>query len=52
MLKILYWLLFDGFFIYALLSFHDELGGYLYLLLAFIAFFTWELVAAVRNWIK
>lgn len=52
MFRILYCLLFDAFFIYGLISFHDELGGYLYLFLGIIALFTYALVLAVRDWIK
>lgn len=52
MLKVLYWLLLDAFFIFALISFGDEAGGYLFLILAFIAFFTWELVRAFIAWLK
>lgn len=52
MLKILYWLLFDSFFIYVLVSWLDEMGGYIFLILAFIAFFTWELIRAFKDWLK
>lgn len=52
MLKILYWLLFDAFFLYGFLSFRDELGSYSYLFIAFIAFFTWGLIQAFRDWLK
>ena len=52
MLKILYWLLFDAFFIYALIAFFSELGIYNILILAFIAFFTWELVNAIMQWLE
>ena len=51
MLRVLYWLLLDGFFIYALVSFGDEMGKYIILCLAAIAFFTWELINAIKNWL-
>ena len=49
MLKILIWLLFDSFFIFALVKFHSELGGYFFLILAAVAFFTWELVRSIKQ---
>ena len=52
MFKISYWLLLDGFFLFGLLSFGDELGGYIILFIAAIAFFTWELICAFKEWIK
>lgn len=52
MLKVLYWLLLDGFFLYGLVAFGDELGGYIILFLAAIAFFTWELISAFKQWLK
>lgn len=44
MVKILYFAFLDGFFIYALIKFFNEMGNYIYLCLAFIAFFSWELI--------
>ncbi len=49
MLKTLYWLLFDLFFLYALISYYDEMGGYIILFIAAIAFFTWELVRSIKR---
>lgn len=52
MFKILYWLLFDAFFLYALVSFGSEMGGYIVLVIAAIAFFTWEMFCAIRNFLN
>lgn len=52
MLKILYWLLFDAFFIYAFVRFRGELGEYIILFIALIAFFTWELIQAIKALLK
>jgi hypothetical protein len=52
MLKVLYWLLLDGFFLYATISFWGELRGFKFLLLAVVAFFTWELIKSIKNCIK
>lgn len=49
MLKVLFWFLIDAFFIYACFSFWGELGWYSLLFVALIAFFTWELISAIRN---
>ena len=52
MFKILFWLLFDAFFTYSFVSFYDELGGYIWLFLVIILWFTWELIYAIKEWIK
>ena len=49
MLKILTWLLLDSFFLYGLISFYDEMGGYIVLCVAAIAFFTWELIRSIKQ---
>lgn len=49
MLKILTWLLLDSFFLYGLISFYDEMGGYIVLFVAAIAFFTWELIRSIKQ---
>lgn len=49
MLKVLFWLLWDAFFIYVLASEWGELGGYIFLFIAFVTFFTWELINSIRN---
>jgi hypothetical protein len=49
MLKVLFWLLLDGFFGYALFAFWGELGGYVLLLIPTVAFFTWELINSIKN---
>lgn len=49
MLKVLFWLLLDAFFIYALALYWGELGGYIFLYIVPIAFFTWELINSIRN---
>ena len=48
MLRIIISLLFDGLFIKILISEWDGLGGYKFLILAIVAFFTWELIRAVK----
>ena len=52
MFRILYWFLFDAFFVYVLYALGDELGGYVYLVLAFIAFFTYELIRTIIYCLK
>lgn len=52
MLKILFWLLLDAFFIYALISFGSEMGWYILLPIAFVLFFTWELLSAIKQWLE
>ena len=52
MFKILCWLLLDGFFLFGLLSFGDEMRGEIILFIAAIAFFTWELICAFKQWLK
>lgn len=52
MLKVLFWFLFDAFFIYSFFALREELGWYVLLFIAFIAFFTWELVSAIKHWLK
>lgn len=52
MLKILYWLLFDAFFIFAFVKLRGELGEYIILFIVLITFFTWELIRAIKAWLK
>lgn len=52
MLKILYWLLFDAFFIFAFFKLRGELGEYIILFIVLIVFFTWELIQAIKAWLK
>ena len=47
MFKVLFWLLFDAFFTYALFAFWGELDGFKFLLIAAVAFFTWELIQSI-----
>ena len=49
MLKVLFWLLWEVFFIYIIVTLGKESGNYIYLFLAFLAFFTWELYNAIKN---
>lgn len=49
MLKVILWLIADIFFIYCLIAFYSELGGYIILLLAIIAFFTWDLIRTIKH---
>lgn len=51
MMKILFWLLLDGFFTWALIAFGDEAGGYIFIILAAIVFFTWELIRSIKEWL-
>lgn len=48
MLRIIISLLWDAFLIYVLIKFGSELGGYIFLILGFIAFFTWELIRTIK----
>ena len=48
MLKILLWLVMDGFFIYTLLTLGSEMGWYIILPIAFIIFFTWDIIRSIR----
>lgn len=52
MLKVLFWLLLDSFFAYILVSWWDEMGSYIFLIIGIVAFFTWELVNAFKEWLK
>lgn len=55
MLKVLIWLAFDFLFIKVAIELWNETGeisGYLILAIALIAFFTWELIRAFREWLK
>ena len=52
MFRILYWFLLDAFFIYVLVDTWGQMGGYVILVLAFIAFFTWELIHSFLEWLK
>lgn len=49
MFKVLFWLLFDGFFIYGFARWWDELGYYNILFILIILWFSWELVMAIKN---
>ena len=49
MFKVLFWLVWDLFFGYAVLSWADEMGGYIILVLLIMAFFTYELVKALKE---
>lgn len=49
MLKILFCLLFDCFFLYLLGAYWAELGWYNLLILGFVALFTFELVQAFKS---
>ena len=49
--KILYFLLFDVVFIWALVGSWGEIGGYAILILAAVAFFTWELFRSIKSWL-
>ena len=46
---VLFFLLFDAFFIFAIAAYWSELGGYIFLLLAFVAFFTWQLIQSLKQ---
>lgn len=52
MFRILFCLLWDSFFIYALIAFGDEAGGYIFLFIGLIALFTWELIQAIKAWLE
>lgn len=47
--RVLVLLALDAFFAYGLIAFGDEAGGYLFLLLAIVAWLTWELVRAIKD---
>jgi hypothetical protein len=47
--KVLYCLLFDGFFLYILGAYWNESGWYNLLFIAFIALFTWGLINAFKD---
>jgi hypothetical protein len=47
--KIIVLLALDAFLLYGLISFGDEAGGYIFLLLAIVAWLTWELVRAIKE---
>ena len=54
MLKVLYWLLLDVVFInilFMLLPNWNEAVWYIIFVLAAVAFFTWELICAIKNWL-
>lgn len=48
MLRVIISLLFDGLFINILISEWNGLGGYKFLIMAFVAFFTWELIRTIK----
>ena len=52
MLRVLFWLAWDVFFIYCICSFGDEMRGYIFGFLAFIALFTFEFYRSVIDWLK
>lgn len=52
MLRVLLWFLLDGLFINILVKEWGGLGGYAILILAIVAFFTFELVMAFKQWLK
>lgn len=52
MFKVLFWLLLDAFFGYALFAFWSELDGFIVLMIAAVAFFSWELIQSIVNLIK
>lgn len=49
MLRILYALGFDIFFIYSLIEYGDEMGNYIFIPILFIALFTWGLIWAIKE---
>lgn len=49
MFKVLCFFLLDAFLIYTIVAFGDEAGGYLFLILACVAYLTWELIRAIKN---
>lgn len=48
MLRLLLFLILDGFFIYVLATAWNELGGYLYLILGIVAWLTWEVIRTIK----
>ena len=52
LLKFIVFLFLDGYFLYALFAFGDEMGGYITLFLIAIAFFTWELIRSIKEWFE
>ena len=50
MFKIFYFLLFDCAFIFSLIKFGDELGGFIVLFIGAIVFFSWELIRAIKDY--
>ena len=49
MLKILYFLALDVFFIYSLVSWGDEMGYYIFIPILFIALFTYGIIYAIKQ---
>lgn len=52
MFKILFWLLLDSLFVRILLTTWNELGGYKFLILGIVAWFTFELVLSIKSLFK
>ena len=52
MLRVLFWFLWEGMFINILVKEWGDLGGYRFLILACVAFFTFELVMAFKLWLN
>ena len=51
MFKLIFWLFMDALFGYILISTWGELGSYKGLILAIVAWFTWEVIRAFKEWI-
>lgn len=47
--RVLVFLALDAFFVYTLVAFGGEAGGYLFLLLAIVVWLTWEVVRAIKD---
>ena len=52
MLKVLFWLLWEAVFVYILVAWGRESGGYIFLFIACIIFFTWELIKSIKDLLK
>ena len=50
--RVLFFLLFDAFFVFALAAYWSEMGNYIFLFLGIVAFFTWELINAIKGLLK
>lgn len=49
MFRLLVFLALDAFFTYTLVAFGGEAGGYVFLLIAIVAWLTWEVVRAIKD---